>query len=188
MMNKISLVIMLPVAALLTGVVFATFYHKYDTSRIFVATTIVEDLNGTTGNIVSLQRDSNGNILWIVSGKWQLLLNPKYNVAGGISKAEFESNLTMQKIDGKLTDKATLSNFKLKESRVVNQVVTLDGNASLIRLGSAIDVGNVASENMTVPLHIVISNARTISISSDSGSFHKYFEVSPVYGNVPQRE
>lgn len=180
---------MLPVAALLAGVVFATFYHKYDTSRSFVATTIVEQLNGTTGNIISLQRDSNGNILWIVSGKWQLLLNPKYNVAGGISKAEFESNLTMQKMDGKLTDKTSLSNFKLKESRVVNEIVTLDGNASLIRLGTAIDVGNVASHNnMTVPLHIVISNARTISISSDSGLFHKYFEVSPVYGNVPQRD
>jgi hypothetical protein len=147
----------------------------------------IEDLNGTAGNIVSLQRDSTGNVVWIVSGKWQLLLNPKYNVTGGNIMVEFESNLTMQKTDGISTNKASLSNFMLKESKIVDKVATLDGNASLIKLGTAIDVGNVNNRNITVPLHIVISNGRTISISSDSELFHKYFEVSPVYGNVPQR-
>ena len=190
MMNKISLVVALPVAALLAGVVFATFYHKYDTSRgLFEERNLtIEDLSGIAGNIISLQRDSTGNILWIVSGKWQLLIDPTDNVTAGNSMVGFESNLTMQNIDGKLTNKASLSNFTLKESRVVDEIATLDGYASLIKLGTAVGVGNVASQKITIPLHIVISNSRTISISSDSDLFHKYFEVSPVYGNVPSRD
>jgi hypothetical protein len=190
MMNKISLIVMMPMTALVAGVIFATFYHQYDTSRRLFEdrNLILEDLTGIAGNIVSLQRDSAGNTVWIVSGKWDLLIRPTDNLEAGNSMVDFESNLTMQKIDGKLINKVSLSNFKLKKSTIVNEIATLDGNASLIKLGNGIGMGNVASQNITVPLHIVISNSRTISISSDSDLFHEYFEVSPVYGNVPSRD
>ena len=186
-MNKISLIVVLPMTALLAGVIFATFYHKYDTSRgLFEDRNLsIEDLSGIAGNIVSLQKDSSGNVVSIVSGKW-LLITPPDNLTEG--KVEFESNLTMQKIDGKLTNKVSLSNFKLKDSSVVDEVATLDGTSSLIKFGATIGGGNISSQNITIPLHIVISNTRTISISSDSNLFHQYFEVSPVYGNVPLRD
>ena len=189
-MNKISLIVVLPMTALLAGVIFATFYHKYDTSRgLFEDRNLtIEDLSGIAGNIVSLQKDSNGNIVSIVSGKWLLLISPTDNLTAGNSKVEFESNLTTQKIDGKLTNKVSLSNFKLKDSSVVDEVATLDGTSSLIKFGATIGGGNISSQNITIPLHIVISNSRTISISSDSNLFHQYFEVSPVYGNVPLRD
>ena len=189
-MNKISLIVVLPMTALLAGVIFATFYHKYDTSRgLFEDRNLtIEDLSGIAGNIVSLQKDSTGNIVSIVSGKWLLLISPTDNLTSGNSKVEFESNLTTQKIDGKLTNKVSLSNFKLKESTVLDEVATLDGNTSLIKIGTAIGAGNISSQNITIPLHIVISNGRTISISSDSNLFHEYFDVSPVYGNVPSRD
>lgn len=188
-MNKISLIVVLPMTALLAGVIFATFYHKYDTSRgLFEDRNLtIEDLSGIAGNIVSLQKDSSGNIVSIVSGKWLLITPPdnsKVVLTAGNSKVEFESNLTMQKIDGKLTNKVSLSNFKLKDSSVVEEVATLDGTSSIMKFGA----GNISSKNITIPLHIVISNSRTISISSDSNLFHQYFEVSPVYGNVPLRE
>lgn len=187
-MNKISLIVVLPMTALIAGVIFATFYHKYDTSRgLFEDRNLtIEDLSGIAGNIVSVQKDSTGNIVSIVSGKW-LLITPTDNLTTGNSKVEFESNLTTQKIDGKLTNKVSLSNFKLKESTVLDEVVTLDGNTSLIKLGTVIGSGNISSQNITILLHIVISNGRTISISSDSNLFHEYFDVSPVYGNVPSR-
>jgi len=189
MMNKISLIVVLPMTALLAGVIFATFYHKYDTSRgLFEDRNLsIEDLSGIAGNIVSLQKDSSGNIVSIVSGKW-LLMTPPDNLTAGNGKVEFESNLTMQKIDGKLTNKVSLSSFKLKDSSVLDEVATLDGTSSLIKLGTTIGGGNISSQNITIPLHIVISNSRTISISSDSNLFHQYFEVSPVYGNVPLRD
>ena len=188
-MNKISLIVVLPMTALLAGVIFATFYHKYDTSRgLFEDRNLsIEDLSGIAGNIVSLQKDSSGNVVSIVSGKW-LLITPPDNLTEGNGKVEFESNLTMQKIDGKLTNKVSLSNFKLKDSSVVDEVATLDGTSSLIKFGATIGGGNISSQNITIPLHIVISNSRTISISSDSNLFHQYFEVSPVYGNVPLRD
>ena len=184
-MNKISLIVVLPMTALVAGVIFATFYHKYDTSRgLFEDRNLtIEDLSGIAGNIVSLQKDSSGNIVSIVSGKW--LITP---LTAGNSKVEFESNLTMQKIDGKLTNKVSLSNFKLKDSSVLDEVATLDGTSSLIKLGTTIGAGNISGQNITIPLQIVISNSRTISISSDSNLFHEYFEVSPVYGNVPMRD
>ena len=58
-MNKISLIVVLPVTALLAGVIFATFYHKYDTGRgLFEDRNLtIEDLSGIAGNIVSLQKD-----------------------------------------------------------------------------------------------------------------------------------
>ena len=126
-MNKISLIVILPVAALLAGVVFATFYHEYDTSRgLFEDRDLtIEDLSGIAGNIVSLQRDSTGNVVWIVSGKWQLLVLPTDNLTAENTRVGFESNLTMQKIDGKISNKVSLSNFKLKESTVVNEIVHL---------------------------------------------------------------
>jgi len=189
MMNKISLIVVLPMTALLAGVIFATFYHKYDTSRgLFEDRNLsIEDLSGIAGNIVSLQKDNSGNIVSIVSGKW-LLITPPDNLTAGNGRVEFESNLTMQKIDGKLTNKVSLSNFKLKDSSIVDEVATLDGTSSLIKLGTTIGGGNISSQIITIPLHIVISNSRTISISSDSNLFHQYFEVSPVYGNVPLRD
>ena len=122
-----------------------------------------------------------------MSGKW-LLITPPDNLTAGNSKVEFESNLTMQKIDGKLTNKVSLFNFKLKDSSIVEEVATLDGTSSIIKFGATIGAGNISSKNITIPLHIVISNSRTISISSDSNLFHQYFGVSPVYGNVPLRE
>jgi hypothetical protein len=190
MMNKISLVVVLPMIALLAGVIFATFYHKYDTSRgLFEDLNLsIEDLSGIAGNIVSLQKDATGKLVSIVSGKWLLLITPTDNLAAGTSKVEFESNLTMQKIDGKSTNKVSLSNFKLKESTVLEEVATLDGDASLLNLDTAISLGNVASKNITVPLHIIISNSHVISISSGSNLFREYFGVSPVYGNVVQRD
>src|SRR6476660_5241337 len=138
MMNKISLIVVLPMAALLAGVIFATFYHKYDTSRgLFEDRNLtIEDLSGIAGNIVSLQKDSKGSIVSIVSGKW-LLITPTDNLTAGNSKVEFESNLTTQKIDGKLTNKVSLSNFKLIKSTVQDEVATLEGNTSLVKLGTS---------------------------------------------------
>jgi len=187
MMNKISLIVVLPMTALLAGVIFATFYHKYDTSRgLFEDRNLtLEDLSGIAGNIVSLQKDSKGSIVSIVSGKW-LLITPTDNLTAGTSKVEFESNLTTQKIDGKSTNKISLSNFKLFKSAVQDEVATLEGNTSLVKLGTSIGAGNLSNQNATIPLHLVISNGRTISISSDSKVFHEYFDVSPVYGNVPR--
>jgi len=188
MMNKISLIVVLPMTALLAGVIFATFYHKYDTSRgLFEDRNLtLEDLSGIAGNIVSLQKDSKGSIISIVSGKWLLFITPPDNLTAGDNKVEFESNLTAQKIDGKSTNKISLSNFKLIKSTVQDEVATLEGNTSLVKLGTSIGAGNLSNHEVTIPLHVVISNGRTISISSDSKLFHEYFDVSPVYGNIPR--
>lgn len=189
-MNRLSLLVLLPIVALLAGVVFATFYHKYDTSRnLFLDLNLsIEDLSGIGGNIISLQKDANQKIVWIVSGKWALDVNSRDTTKEAVNAVNFSSNLSMQKADGISTTKVSLSNFTLVKSHILDEVATLDGTASLINTGNAISPDAVSGQNSSIPLHIVISNGRTISISSDSEFFRKYFESSPVYGNVPSRE
>jgi hypothetical protein len=184
-MQMPTLLVIAPIAALLAGVVFATFYHKYDTSRnLFLDLNLsIEDLSGIGGNIISLQKDQNQNIVSIVSGKWNLDVKSD-NLTKKSNSVNFGANFSMQSVDGKSSTKASLSNYTLEESQILDEVATLDGNASLVSTGNSASLGQATF----IPLHIVISNGRTISISSDSDLFHKYFASTPVYGNVPSRD
>ena len=184
-----TLLVIVPIVALLAGVVFATFYHKYDTSRnLFLDLNLsIEDLSGIGGNIISLQKDQNQNVVWIVSGKWNLDIISG-NLSKGSNSVDFGANFTMQGVDGISSAKASLSNYTLVKSHILDEVATLDGTASLVNSGNAVSYDNVTGQNRTIPLHLIISNGRTISISSDSELFHNYFSSTPVYGNVPARQ
>ena len=72
-MNRSSFIIILPALLLVIGVIFATFYHKYDFNRnSFPSMNLtIGDLEGLAGNIISIQKDPAGNVVSIVSGKWQ---------------------------------------------------------------------------------------------------------------------
>jgi hypothetical protein len=188
-MHMPTLLVIVPIAALLAGVVFATFYHKYDTRRnLFLDLNLsIEDLSGIGGNIISLQKDQNQNIVWIVSGKWNLDIESG-NLSKGSNSVDFGANFSMQSVDGITSEKASLSNYTLVKSHILDEVASLDGTASLVNTGNAISSLNATGQNRTIPLHIIISNGRTISISSDSDSFHNYFSSTPIYGNVPARD
>jgi hypothetical protein len=188
-MHMSTLLVIVPLVALLAGVVFATFYHKYDTSRnLFLDLNLsIEDLSGIGGNIISLQKDQNQNIVWIVSGKWNLDVKSG-NISKESNSVNFDANFSMQRVDGTSSSKASLSNYTLVNSNILDVVATLDGTASLVNAGNSISSDNATGQNRTIPLHIIISNGRTISISSDSDSFHNYFSSTPVYGNVPARD
>jgi hypothetical protein len=188
-MHMPTLLVIVPIAALLACVVFVTFYHKYDTSRnLFLDLNLsIEDLSGIGGNIISLQKDQNQNIVWIVSGKWNLDVKSG-NISKGSNPVNFGANFSMQKVDGTSSAKASLSNYTLVKSNILDEVATLDGTASLVNTGNALSSDNVTGQNRTIPLQIIISNGRTISISSDSELFHNYFASTPVYGNVPSRD
>jgi hypothetical protein len=189
LMNNLSIVIVLPAAVLVLAVIFATFYHKYDTNRnLFQERNLtIGDLDGIGGNIISLQKDAMGNIVWIVTGKWQFALNPASDKTGrNATNLEFNSNFTSQKADGISTNKVSFSHFALNESRFTDKVAAVDGMVSLNRAGGSSTEENMTKTGERIPLKIVISNSRTIRISSDSDLFHKYFEQSPIYGNVPQ--
>jgi hypothetical protein len=184
-----TLLVIAPVAALLAGVVFATFYHNYDTSRnLFLDLNLsIEDLSGIGGNIISLQKDQNQNVVSIVSGKWNLDVKAD-NLTKESDSVNFGANFSMQSVDGKSSAKASLSNYTLAKSQILDEVATLDGNASLVNTGNSASSDNGTGQDTFIPLHIVISNGRTISISSDSDLFHKYFASTPIYGNVPSRD
>jgi hypothetical protein len=191
LMDSKSIFVVLPAVALVLAVIFATFYHKYDTNRnLFQERNMtIGDLGRIGGNIISLQKDATGNIVWIVTGKWQFALKPASNDTGrNTTDLQFNSNITSQKADGLSINKLSLSHFTLKESKFTDKVAAIDGTVLLIRGGGSSAGENVTKSGDTIPLNILISNSRTIRISSGSDLFHKYFEQSPVYGNVPQRD
>jgi aldose sugar dehydrogenase len=178
-MNKLSFVVVLPAVLLVLGVVFVTFYHKYDTNRSSLqsANMTIQDLEDIAGNIISLQKDSKGNIVLITSGKWQLNKSELSTSESNKPAIEFGSNLTTYK-DGVSTNKLSLSNFTLNRSTFTDKIAVLDGTVSLS------SKGDTKSSNESIPLRIVLSNKLALNISSHSDLFHKYFEESPVYGKV----
>jgi len=186
-MNKLSIIVILPALLLVLGVLFATFYHKYDTNRITFSSLnlTIQDLEDTGGNIISVQKDPKGNIVSIVSGKWQFnksaaSVSTSDNNKTGI---EFGSNLTAYKVDGISTHKLSLSNFTLTRFNFTDKVAVLDGTVSLSRKGALVD-DDTKEDIVAIPLNIVLSNKLVFNISSPSDLFHKYFQETPVYGKV----
>jgi len=170
---------------LVLGVVFMTFYHKYDTNRSpYLSTNLtIQDLEGMGGNMISLQKDPTGNIVSVVSGKWQFNKSAASMSGGNKTAIEFGSNLTTYKVDGISTNKLSLSNFTLAQSTFTDKIAVLDGTVSLKGKDKGID-DDAGVSNASIPLHIVISNKLAFDISSNSDLFHKYFQESPVFGKV----
>ena len=170
---------------LVLGVVFMTFYHKYDTNRSpYLSTNLtIQDLEGMGGNMISLQKDPTGNTVSIVSGKWQFNKSAASMSGGNKTAIEFGSNLTTYKVDGISTNKLSLSNFTLAQSTFTDKIAVLDGTVSLKGKDKGID-DDAGVSNASIPLHIVISNKLAFDISSNSDLFHKYFQESPVFGKV----
>lgn len=184
-MDKLSLVIVFPAMLLVLGVVFATFYHEYDTERSMTPSLnlTIEDLENTAGNIISLQKDSTGNVISIVSGKWQFNKSAASTNDNNKSDIEFGSNLTSYKVDGKGSDKLSLSNFVLTESNFTGNKAVLDGTISFSRKGGFTS-GDIKADVVSIPLRIVLTNQLIFNISSTSDMFQEYFQKSPVYGKV----
>jgi aldose sugar dehydrogenase len=184
-MSKFSLIVLFPAIILILAVASATFYHEYDFSRITVSSLnlTLQDLDGLAGNIISLQKDSSGSIISIVSGKWQI--NKTADFANGNSNKSigFESNFTTYQIDGKSKKSLSLSDFKLERSSITAQNATLDGTAYIRAKGKGSEI-NLNSSDTSIPLQIVIYNKRVFSISSDSDLFQSFFQKSPVYGKI----
>lgn len=175
-MTKFSLIVLVPALLLVLGVVFATFYHKYDTNRFPAQSRniTVEILEGLEGNVISLQKDLSGNVSSIVSGKWEF----NKSLESEKRPINFEATFTAYKTDGKSNTKLSFSNFTLSNSNISKKLAVIDGNVSLNIKGQKGDDGK------SIPLHIVLSNNLILNVSSDSDLFQKYFEKSPVYGKV----
>ncbi len=183
-MNKFSFIVVAPALLIVLGAVFATFYHEYDTNRIEVPSSklTIKDIWQLGGDIRSLQKDSSGNIVSIVSGKWQFNESIASTTGENNKSAiKFESNLTAYKTDGLSNQKLSLSNFVLTRAKFTDKMAVLDGTASVDTRDA-----DTKAEISAIPLHIVISNKIVLNISSHSNLFHKYFEESPVYGKVPK--
>lgn len=182
-MNKLSLIMVTPAMLLIIGVVLATFYHEYDTTRtIFPSFNLtVHDLENIGGNIISVQKDPTGNAVSLVSGKWQF--NKSAASTGEIDNAsiKFESDLKTYNLDGISTEEISLSNFTLSKFNSTGNDAVLDGS---VKLNSKDKDADGIANATEIPLRIVVSNKLIFNISSPSDLFQKHFQESPIYGKV----
>lgn len=172
-----------PAMLLIIGVVLATFYHEYDTTRtIFPSFNLtVHDLENIGGNIISVQKDPTGNAVSLVSGKWQF--NKSAASTGEIDNAsiKFESDLKTYNLDGISTEEISLSNFTLSKFNSTGNDAVLDGS---VKLNSKDKDADGIANATEIPLRIVVSNKLIFNISSPSDLFQKHFQESPIYGKV----
>ncbi len=183
LVNQLSFIVATTAMLLLLGVVFATFYHEYDTSRTVFPSLImtIQDIEDVGGNIRSLQKDPTGNIVSIVSGKWQFNKSVASTSETSNAFIEFGSNLTTYKLDGISSGKVSLTNFSLSQSNFTANTVVLDGT---VRLSTKDKTDDGSTNAGKIPLRIALTNKLVFNMSSPSYLFQKYFQESPIYGKV----
>lgn len=128
-----------------------------------------------SGPIVSLQFSSDGNPLWIVSGRWKIDVN--YDTTGVIplSIRNLNVSLVIVSIDGSTTHRYKLSELKQNSLSYDNVTNTsnLNGTLNLALEGNSID-------NVDASLKFI--NRKILIISLDTSKTKSYLGETPIYG------
>ena len=142
-------------------------------------------LSNATGGFTSLQNGPNGKPLWLVSGKWQMVVkNPQKLVSNHTNniapKIIFNASFTMTSIDGITQYRHNdISNFKLTGNPVkINKTNILNGTVT-----AALDHGERTVFHL-VPISIKIMNNSTMSMWLNPEFVEHQLGNPPIYGNA----
>ena len=147
--------------------------YAYSTTNSSIET--VTPQSRLSGPIVSLQFSSDGNPLWIVSGRWKIDVN--YDPTGVIplSIRNLNVSLVIVSIDGSTTHRYKL--LELKQNSLSYDNVTntsnLNGTLKLALEGKSID-------NIDTSLKFI--NRKIFIISLDTSKTKSYLGETPIYG------
>lgn len=188
-MNSVSSIVIGITLLMVSVMVVATFHHKYDYSRPLLQASLEQSpinfsgIKGMKGEITSLQY--NGSILptWIATGRWRIggvLIN---NTNSTSQNVNFSANITMTNMDGSITQKEKLTDFKLLTGVFYNRTAIINGTITLI-----MPAGQMKENLSRIPIGIKIMNLRTISIDVDKELAKGQFGSSPIYGKVDSTE
>jgi hypothetical protein len=174
---------------LIVGVVYATFYDKYDTKRGFIIESYqgeITSLNDTavlSGTFASLQDYHRKDPSWIISGKWQL------NLAGIIENSNLSSNafsaeMVRTHVKGSSALKHNLSNFKLTSKLVDRGTAVVNGTVTISTTGEHAPAISLSAPYANVPISLKIKDFRTMTLWIDRDTTNKQFGKTPIYGVV----
>jgi hypothetical protein len=189
-MNLISFIILAVAILGVLLVVNGTFNHKYDFSRPLLQASFeqpsinISDLLNLKGNLISLQNNASNIPAWIVSGKWKIgeIQSNDTNSNSNTTTDNIEINITMTSIDGTISHKHKLRDFKLSNMTFQNRNAIINGTISVVSSG---DAKGILGDRLTgVPIGIRIMNLETIIIDLDNKMVKGHFGNSPIYGKV----
>lgn len=176
---------------LVVGVVYATFYDKYDTKKGFISESYqgkISSLNDTSmlsGTFASLQDYNRKDLSWIISGKWQLnLTNIMENSNFSSSSNAFSAEMIRTNVKGNTALKHSLSNFKLTSKLVDRDTAVVNGTVTISTTGEHAPAVFLSAPYTNVPISLKIKGFRTMSLWIDRNTTDKQFGRTPIYGVV----
>lgn len=149
------------------GEQFITMQFAYSTTNSTVPLRI-------NGPINSIQYSSEGNPMWIVSGRWRMEVNFDNTETVPVGVKGFNSTLVVVPLDGSKTQRYELSEFR--QDSILYDNVT---NTAMIK-GKVTMKSNVPIENIPVDLKLI--NKSIISIALDPTKTRAELGETPIYG------
>ena len=127
------------------------------------------------GPINSLQYSSDGNVLWIVSGRWRM--DADFDNTGIIPMTVKNFNVTLAVVpaDGSNTQRYQLSNFKQDSISYDNKTKTSSIKGKLTMISDDQSIKDIA-----VLLKLINKNILTITL--DSSKTREQLGETPIYG------
>jgi hypothetical protein len=174
---------------LIVGVVYATFYDKYDTKRGFIIEsyqgeiTSLNDTSVLSGTFASLQDYNRKDLSWIISGKWQLNLADIMENSN-LSSNAFSAEMVRTNVKGNSALKHNLSNFKLTSKLVDRDTAVVNGTVTISTTGEHAPAIFLSGPYTNVPISLKIKDFRTMTLWIDRNTTDKQFGRTPIYGVV----
>jgi hypothetical protein len=172
------------------GIIYATFYDKYDTKKGFINESFQQEitrLNDTpvlSGIFASLQDYDRKDLSWIISGKWQLNLADIMENSSNASSNAFSAEMIRTNVKGSSALKHNLSNFKLTYSLINGNTAVVNGTVTISTTGEHGPASFLSAAYTNVPISLKIKGFRVMSLWIDKNTTNKQFGRSLIYGVI----
>jgi len=177
------------ISLIVVGVVYGTFYDKYDTIRGSINESYrgeiygLNDTSALSGTIASLQDYDKKDPSWIISGKWQLNLAGITNPSN-LSSNAFSAEIIRTHVKGDSALKYNFSNFKLTSKFIGKETAIVNGTVTISTTGEHAPATFLSNPYTSVPIVVKIKDFRTMTIWIDRNTTEKQFGRTPIYGVV----
>jgi hypothetical protein len=127
------------------------------------------------GPINSLQYSSDGNVLWIVSGRWRM--DAAFDNTGiiPITVKNFNVTLTVVPADGSGTQKYQLSDFK-------QDLISYDNKTKTSSIKGKLTMTSEAQPIKDIAVLLKLINKNILTITLDSSKTREQLGEPPIYG------
>jgi hypothetical protein len=127
------------------------------------------------GPINSLQYSSDGNVLWIASGRWRM--DAAFDNTGIIPMTvrNFNSTLIVIPADGSDTQRYQLSDFK-------QDLISYDNKTKTSSIKGKITMTSDAQSIKDIAVHLKLINKNILTITLDPSKTQEQLGETPIYG------